>query len=606
MNELDAANGEFLYRFVFVDYLVVFLYLAMLVSVGFLLKRFCSDSKNYFIGGHRVSWWFAGGSCFMASFSAWTFTGAAGFAYRYGIIAILVFFFNAISFIFLALYLADKCRQTRAITAMEIVRDRFGRAAEQVLSWVNMPMWIFGGAIWLNGFAMFVSVAFGMPIQLTIILSGVVILTYSTLGGSWAVVATDFLQSIILVVLVVVVAVLTLIKIGGPVEFYQNIDPGHFSFTSPDHDWYWIAAYFCSIFFGFTSIRGAPRFLCVKDGKSAKKVAYFAAFLFIVGPILWFLPPMAASHFYPNIAEQIPGMSNPHEGAYVLMGLSVLPKGLAAVLVMVVFGATLSSMDTAMTQNSAILAMNIYKPVFRPQAKDKELFLVGRIFNVLFGISVLSFSLFIANQDKMDLFDLNVFLASTLGLSMTVPFFLLYWVKKAPKCAALISIVAGLLYSVVGQHGYIISEQSGCVFCEYLHMWGIDGFDTHQPWSLQYRVFGVMIFGGGAFMLTTLFWRYVKPQDKKQIEEFYIKMDTPIDVEKEVAGAEDMRQLVIIGAMLKIVGLGLLLLLFVSNPWDGRVIIAATGLSIAGIGQFFYKKGKKSEAEVVSVSADEN
>lgn len=595
---MNDTAGKFIYEFMPVDYVVIFLYLSVLISIGFVLKRFCSDSKNYFIGGNKVSWWFAGGSCFMMSFSAWTFTGAAGFAYRYGILAILIFFFNSISFLFVGLFLAHKCRQTRVITAMEIIRDRFGRVAEQLISWINMPMWIFLGAIWLNGFAMFVSVAFGMPIEMTILISGVVILIYSTMGGSWAVVATDFLQSIVLLVLIVVIAVLTMIKIGGPVDFHQKISPEHFTLLSPEHSWIWILAYFLNIFMNFTSIFGAPRYLCVKDGKSARKVAFWASFLFFVGPILWFIPPMAASYFYPNIADAIPGMSNPHEGAYVLMGLSVLPNGLSAILIMVVFGATLSSMDTAMTQNSAIITMNIYKPIVRPNAPEKELFLVGRIFNVIFGSLVLGFALFIARQKRMDLFDLNVFIASTITISMIVPFFLLYWVKKAPKWAAVVSIAAGLAYSIVGQHGFFISEEAGCVFCKYLHKFGIDGFNTHEPWGLEYRVFGVLIIGGGTFMLTTLFWRFVKPAQRKQISDFYERMNTPIDVEKEVVGAEDMRQLVLIGMMVRIVGIGILLMIFIPNPWSGRLVIVLTGLAITAVGQFFYRKGKQSEKKI--------
>ena len=594
----DTAQ-EFIYRFTIVDFSVIFLYLSVLISVGFVLKRFCSDSKNYFIGGNKVSWWFAGGSCFMMCFSAWTFTGAAGFAYRYGIIAILIFFFNGISFLFVGLFLAHKCRQTRVITAMEIVRDRYGKIAEQLISWINMPIWVFLGAIWLNGFAMFVAVAFGLPIEATILITGVVILIYSTLGGSWAVVATDFLQSIVLLVLIIVIAFLTLVKIGGIGEFYNKLSPEHFTILSPEHSWIWVLAYFLNVFMAFTSIFGAPRYLCVKDGKSARKVAFFAAFLFFVGPILWFIPPMAASYFYPNIAEAIPNMNNPYEGAYVLMGLSVLPNGLAPILIMVVFGATLSSMDTSMTQNSAIITMNIYKPMVRPNASERELFLVGRIFNVLFGSLVLSFALFIARQQRMDLFELNVFIASTISVSMMVPFFLLYWVKKAPKCAAIISLFAGLLYSLIGQHGFLIKERAGCIVCKYLHIFGIDGFDTHEPWGLELRIFGVLIVGGGAFMLTTLFWRWVKPAERKQINDFYERMNTPIDVEKEVVGAEDMRQLVLVGIMIKIVGFGIMLLVFVPNPMQGRLIITLAGLMILGVGEFFYRKGKQSEKKML-------
>lgn len=578
-------NEELLYRVTTVDYVVIVLYLLALVITGVVIKRLCSDSKNYFIGGHKISWWFAGASCFMMSFSAWTFTGAAGFAYRYGILAILLFAYNAIAFLFVALFLAHRCRQTRAITAMDIIRNRFGKAAEQVISWISLPMWLLLGAIWLTGFSMFLSVAFNLPIEATIVIAGAVIMLYTTTSGAWAVVATDFLQSIVLVVMIVVVAILSLIRIGGPSGFFNNLPEDHFTLLSPDHTVWWILAYFFSIFLNFTSITGAPRYLCVKDGKSARKVALMASILFLIGPVLWFIPPMAARYFFPDIAQVLPGMNNPHEGAYILMGLSVLPNGLAAILIMVVFGATVSSMGSCVTQNSAVITMNIYKPLLRPNAGDKELFLIGRIFNVIFGVLAISLALFVARGTKLDLFAWNIFIVSPLAISMAVPFFLVYWIKRAPKCAGVISMLAGVAYGVGGQYRFLLS------------LFGLRPDEGLEPWPLPRLIFGIMLVGGGAFLLSTLFWSWVKKPEKDEIAAFYDQMHTPIDVEREVPGAEDMSQLILIGRMVRIVGSAILLLVFVPNPLTDRLIVVATGLLIALTGQFFVRKGRQSVAK---------
>ena len=60
-------------------------------GVGFIFKRLAHSMKDYFIGGSKVAWWMVGASMFMQSFSCWTFIGAAGFAYRYGILMIFLF-----------------------------------------------------------------------------------------------------------------------------------------------------------------------------------------------------------------------------------------------------------------------------------------------------------------------------------------------------------------------------------------------------------------------------------------------------------------------------------------------------------------------------------
>ena len=185
--------SEYVYRFAAADYYVIGAYLLMLVSLGFILKKLCGGVKDYFVGGNKIPWWLAGASCFMASFSAWTFTGAAGFAYENGILIILLFYFNVVAFVFMGRFIAAKCRQTRRVTAAQVIFDRFGRLGEQFFLWIQVPNMLFGGAIWMMGLATFLSVAFGVPMPLTILVSGVVILIYSTISGSWAVMTSAFL-----------------------------------------------------------------------------------------------------------------------------------------------------------------------------------------------------------------------------------------------------------------------------------------------------------------------------------------------------------------------------------------------------------------------------
>src|ERR1041385_8905063 len=82
-----------------VDYAVIVLYALLMVLVGVYVVRFNRGAAEYFRGGSRVPWLVAGLSCFMSGFSAWTFTGAAGVAYRAGIAATGLYICNALSFL---------------------------------------------------------------------------------------------------------------------------------------------------------------------------------------------------------------------------------------------------------------------------------------------------------------------------------------------------------------------------------------------------------------------------------------------------------------------------------------------------------------------------
>lgn len=559
-------DAGYVYEFSAADYYVIAAYLLMLGSIGFILKKLCGGVKDFFVGGNKIPWWLAGAGCFMSSFSAWTFTGAAGFAYKHGILIVLLFYFNVIAYLFTGRFIAAKCRQSRKVTSAQIIYERFGRLGEQFFLWIQVPNMLFGGAIWMMGLATFLSVAFAVPMTVTIIVSGAVIMLYSTLSGSWAVVTSDFLQSVVLMSLSIVVAVLTLIHVGGPSGIVERVDPSMFRLFSEEHTWVWALAYFSQIFLLFNSVIGSTRFLAVRNGKNAKKAAYFAAALFLIGPAIWFIPPIAASHFFPELGDMLPGLKHPQDAAYVMMALKVLPAGLAGLLVMVIFAATLSSMDTAINQNAGIITLNIYKPLLRPNAGERELFIVSRVSNVLCGVGVTVGALYLVRQAQFALFDLMLILSSVIALPISIPFVLMFWIKKTPRWSAVASILCGAGFS-------------------YLSL--------QKEWSLAIRVFGICACGGGAFFLTMLWWRYVGEKAKAGIAEFYETINRPVDIEHEHVGSEDVHQLRLVGRLAMIIAGGLSLVVFFPNPMSARVVVAVTAAIIFSIGWVMNRAGRK-------------
>ncbi len=178
------------------DYVVIFCYIVLMVGVGLYAMRFNSTASEYFRGGSRIPWLIAGLSSFMSGFSAWTFTGGAGVAYRSGIAAIGLYIGNGLSFLLGYFIFASRWRRTRISTVMEYLSDRFGPATHQTFSWATIIFQLFTSATMLYGLSLFVSTACQFSVTATILVTGAVILSYSVLGGLWAVVVADFLRSI--------------------------------------------------------------------------------------------------------------------------------------------------------------------------------------------------------------------------------------------------------------------------------------------------------------------------------------------------------------------------------------------------------------------------
>jgi len=83
------------------DYVVIAFYLAFILAIGVVFRRFSKDTSDYFRGGGSMLWWMCGASALMVTFSAWTFTGSAGKIYQTGTLVLALYFANAVAFVFI-------------------------------------------------------------------------------------------------------------------------------------------------------------------------------------------------------------------------------------------------------------------------------------------------------------------------------------------------------------------------------------------------------------------------------------------------------------------------------------------------------------------------
>ena len=125
---LAAASGSAVSSY---DVFIIASYLIFLASMGWIFRKFSRGSKDYFAGGYRMTWWLLGASSFISNFSCWTFTGAAGIAYTYGLLIFSVYLTDVLGFCVAYVWFAPRFRQMRLVTAMDALRLRFGRFNEQ-------------------------------------------------------------------------------------------------------------------------------------------------------------------------------------------------------------------------------------------------------------------------------------------------------------------------------------------------------------------------------------------------------------------------------------------------------------------------------------------
>ena len=440
------------------DYIAIAFFFLFMLALGPIFKRYSEDDSDFFRGGGKMLWWMVGGSAFMCQFSAWTFTGAASKAYADGSLIALLFFANAFGFFINYVWFAPRFRRMRIVSPIEGVRERFGPGNEQIFTWLQIPMSLVYAGIWLNGLAVFATAVFEFDMTQTIWVVGIVVIILSVAGGSWAICAGDFVQLLILMAVSIVTAFMVLGHgdIGGVSGLIEKVPSHHFNWSEVaqyEIILFWVIATFVHKFVNLNNMQDSYRYLNVKDERQSRKAALLASFLMLIGPVIWFIPPMAASVFTSDLAAEFPGVKNPNDTAYIFAALQVLPQGMMGLLVCGLFAATISSMDSGLNRNAGIFVRSFYQRVVKDPS-SKHLLLVGRIASGLFGLLIILVAVFINQLKGIDLFDAMMLFGSMIAIPYAIPLLWGIVYKKTPQWSGWSTILIGFLISFAIGYSY--------------------------------------------------------------------------------------------------------------------------------------------------------
>jgi Na+/proline symporter len=575
------------------DYAVLAFYFVFMIVISWVFRRFITNVSDYFRSGGQVLWWMAGGSAFMVSFSAWTFTGAASRAYNDGWPIAIIYVANAVGFFMNAAYFGPKLRQLRVITAMEAVRQRFGRASEQTFTWITLPLQMLTAGIWLYGLGVFFAAAFEMDVWITITVTGVAVLLIALLGGSWAVLASDFIQVLILMPVTVVTTVLAISHIGGLSEMMTQLAPTTLNLQKLANDdflLFWCVAILFKQFLSTNNINDASRYLCVKDGNHARKAAILAACLFLVGIFIWFIPPMIATITHPDIASSFPSLKEPAEGSFFAIAQTVFPVGMLGLLVSGIFAATMSSMDAGLNKNAGVFIKNFYQPILRPKANEQELLRAGKATTVVLGLIVIGVALFYSSLKNLTLFELMLKFQILVSMPYIVPLVLGLLIRRTPAWSGWSTVVVCFIVSYLTER-YLDVAWAAQKFGV------IDDVTTweRQNWEQGIGVFTILGAGIAWFLFTKLFYKHERPEQKAAIDKFCHNLATPVDYEKEEgkAGTDD-KQSWLIGWLCLPYGGVVMLMALIPNPLIGRLSFIFCGAAVTVIGWLLVKQARRS------------
>lgn len=375
------------------DYLIIFVYFSGLLLLGGLLGKKIKSSKEMFIAGRNSSWWLSGLSTYMTIFSAGTFVVWGGVAYRSGIVAIVVGVLLGIASILVGLFLAGKWAKLKINSPAEYLGIRFGKLTVRFYSIVLLIGRGIHTAVALYAIAVMMVVLMPLPenhfladpntghlsISWAIAIMGIITIFYTGLGGFIAVLMTDIIQFAVLISIIIILVPLSLNYVGGIDTFISKAPEGFFDFVNSQYSWGWMILW---LFLNFFMIGGdwpfVQRFISVPTSKDAKKSIFLVGFLYLLTPIIWYIPAL--------VYRVINSDANP-EQAYMLMSQKVLGVGLLGLFIAAMLSATMSMVSSTLNVFANVFTYDIFKK-FRPLASEKILMKVGRIFTFSYGVIV--------------------------------------------------------------------------------------------------------------------------------------------------------------------------------------------------------------------------
>ncbi len=383
-----------------VDYIFIAIYLIGILVIGGIFSTKMKNSKDMFVAGRNSSWWVAGLSGYMTIFSAGTFVVWGGIAYRLGLVAVSILTTIGFSLILVGFWISGKWREIGIKSPAEFLGIRFGKTTVTLYTLlgiigrgVSVSVALYAVSILMvaliplpEGHMLANPETGNLSVTWAILIVGITSVVYTVAGGLWAVLMTDVVQFILLVLMIVLIVPFSFKSVGGVGNFIEQAPEGFFNLVSGEYSFIWLILWF---FLWFFQVSGdwpfVQRYISVPSAKDAKKVAYLMAVLYIVTPLIWMLPSMVYRVINPD--------ANP-EQAYILISQHVFPPGMLGLMMAAMISSTMSMVDSMLNVFAGVFTYDIYK-TYKPKASEKQLVYVGRTFTFGFGAFVVGLALLI-------------------------------------------------------------------------------------------------------------------------------------------------------------------------------------------------------------------
>lgn len=439
------------------------LYMVMMVCIGVYFAKKNKTSEDYFLGGRSLGPWVTALSAEASDMSSWLLMGLPGLAYASGFgdagwTAIGLILGTYLNWKIVAVRLRKYTEvSSNSFTLPDFFSNRFRDKKKILMSISAIMMVVFFTVYTASGFkacgTLFNSL-FGLDYVPTMIISAIVIVLYTSIGGFLAASTTDLIQGLLMSFAIVLVLIIGLVNAGGIDNVIANGQAmaGYFSLTKV-HDaatntavGYGVVAMVSGLAWGLGYF-GMPhilvRFMAIKSSKEIKKSRNIAMIWVVISLCVAVLIGFIGATLYPGELGGAGQASS--ETIFILMTHRMLPAIVAGVVLSGVLAATMSTADSQLLMVSSSIAQNFFKGILKKDASEKQILIISRLTTIFVAV----IGVVIALDQESTIFNIVSYAWSGFGATFgPLILFSLFW-KRTTLKAAVAGMVSGGVVSLV-------------------------------------------------------------------------------------------------------------------------------------------------------------
>jgi SSS family solute:Na+ symporter len=399
MTLFAAFQAQHLVRLSTIDTIIVVFYFALVLAIGFYLRKRAKTGEDFFMAGRDMTAWVAGLSFLSANLGALELMGWAGSAYQYGILATHWYWIGAIpAMLFLALVMMPFYYISKTHSVPGYLKLRFGEPARAVSAVSFGFMTVLMSGVNMFAMAKVLQIVLGWDINVSIWLSAGTVAVYVALGGLRSAIFNEVLQFFLIWAGVLLIPILGLHEAGGwsnlkiqiahrASEQYVHLWSGLGSFTGNPMGIHWTGIVFglgaiISMGYWTTDFLVVQRILAAKDIRSAEMAPIIGAGFKMMVPLIVILPGLLGLAVLPMqlVPESVATVTGAHSYNDVLplMLARYCGPGLLGLGITALIAGFMSGMAGNVTAFTTVWTYDIYRPLINSKGTDHHYVNMGR------------------------------------------------------------------------------------------------------------------------------------------------------------------------------------------------------------------------------------